>query len=109
MVFVKGVSLLIFLDVSVVLDSTRHGFLLGRLLGLGVWGAFHWWFLLLWPMPEGGAGRLLLFPLAIYVMRSHRDLLSPIIFNIYMKLLGKIIQEFGMGDTHWVTPNFVSP
>uniref|UniRef100_A0A803TXA5 Reverse transcriptase domain-containing protein n=1 Tax=Anolis carolinensis TaxID=28377 RepID=A0A803TXA5_ANOCA len=93
-----SVSLLVLLDLSAAFDTINHGILLGCLAGMGLGGTILQW---LRSFLEGRSQMVSLGdtcsapqPLTCGVPQG--SVLSPMLINIYMKLLGEIIQSFGV-------------
>uniref|UniRef100_A0A803TL80 Reverse transcriptase domain-containing protein n=1 Tax=Anolis carolinensis TaxID=28377 RepID=A0A803TL80_ANOCA len=93
-----SVSLLVLLDLSAAFDTVDHGLLLGRLAGMGLGGTVLQW---LRSFLEGRTQMVSLGdtcstpqPLSCGVPQG--SVVSPMLFNIYMKPLGEIIRSFGV-------------
>ncbi|KAF7240887.1 putative RNA-directed DNA polymerase from transposon BS [Varanus komodoensis] len=86
------------LDGSAAFDTINHGILLDRLAGLGVGGTALWWFR---SCLNGRFQKVVLrdygsapWQLCHGVLQG--SILSPLLFNIYMKPLGEVIRRCGL-------------
>ncbi|XP_070582622.1 LOW QUALITY PROTEIN: uncharacterized protein [Erythrolamprus reginae] len=91
-------SVLVLLDLSAAFDTIDHGILLRRLEGLGVGGTVLQWF----SSYLSGRSQSVLVggqrstPRFLPCGVPQGSVLSPLLFNIYMKPLGEIIQGHGV-------------
>ena len=105
-------SLLVLLDISAASDTIDHGILLGRLSELGIGGlALAWLRSFLGDHPQRvQVGEHLSAPWSLNCGVPQRSIISPMMFNIYMRLLGGVI--WGVGRcviSMMMTPSSTSP
>ncbi|KAF7246934.1 Transmembrane protease serine 12 [Varanus komodoensis] len=91
-------SLLVLLDLSAAFDTINHGILLDRLAGLGVGGTALQWFhsYLNDRFQKVVLGDYGSAPWQLCHGVLQGSILSTLLFNIYMKLLGEVIRRCGL-------------
>ena len=94
----SNMSLLVLLDISEVFDTVDHGILLGRLSELGIGGqALAWLQSFLEDCPQRvQLGESVSAPWNLNCGVPQGSIISPMLFNIYMRLLGGVIGGMGL-------------
>ncbi|XP_061484291.1 cilia- and flagella-associated protein 95 isoform X2 [Rhineura floridana] len=91
-------AFLVLLDLSAAFDTVDHGILLDRLEGMGIGGIVLWWFrsYLSDRHQRVALGDEVSDPWPLSCGVPQGSILSPMLFNIYVKPLGAIIRRFGL-------------
>ena len=91
-------SLVILLDLSAAFDTIDHGVLLDRLAGMGIRGTVLQWFCsyLADRVQRVVLGDSSSDPWRLCHGVPQGSILSPMLFNMHMKLLGEVVRRFGL-------------